>query len=88
MTRWHVMNEGSTSVIKCEAILKKRVLRGINSFECKWAIPDLMLNDPTVVLITTEPQDLFVKHKSYTGLVKEFEASKAKKKGIIFMNIF
>ncbi|XP_075229632.1 XPG-like endonuclease [Lycorma delicatula] len=77
VTRWHLLHPNKLSVVKCEMIVKKRIARGINSYECKWSAADLMLDKTDTLLTTVEPQDLVT--EIYKNLVEEFIASKKKK---------
>lgn len=70
MSRWHLLHDEIGSVLSLDCIVKKRTLRGVPSYEVRWA---------TFGQNTIEPMS-YLKLK-YEKEIDEFEAAKKKNKG-------
>lgn len=86
------MSSKCTTVLAPEAIVKKRVLKGVPSYEIQWTDKEHILQDITLdddltlkkLLTTIEPQHLV--DIAFPGIVQSFilEKEGKSKKGIIY----
>ena len=74
LSRWHLLHDQSGSTLNLECIIKKRILRGVPSYEVKWTDFDHT---------TVEPMS-YLKLK-YSKELCEFGATRTAKKGRLFL---
>jgi hypothetical protein len=88
VTRWQLLNLQNPTVASHQAalllmpstVIKKRVLKGVKSFEVKWEDSDGYLSKLEYVeelLVTVEPQEMF--RSAYPHIVEEYLKEKERK---------